>query len=56
MSYTKTSKLLFTKIKKTNILFSYYETTLSNSLPDSTGGATSLSALPFKKSFLLFMY
>ena len=30
---------------------SYYETTSYNSSSDSTGGATSFSALPFRKSF-----
>jgi hypothetical protein len=55
VDHIKTKKILFAKIK-TKYNGSYYETTSYNSLPDSTGDVTSIFILPFKKSFMLFLY
>jgi len=51
---TKTKKLLLTRLKP-NTMSLYSDTTSYNSLPEISGGATSLSTLP-TKMFLFFLY
>ena len=53
---TPKPKNFYLQDRKSNTMFSYYDTTLYNSSPNNIDSATSLSALPFKKFFLFFLY